>query len=61
MKTPSFLANIVNGKLVIKERERFDLWVSSLEGLVEIVVKPFKRTRSRQQRGYYFGRSGHQR
>lgn len=55
MKAPTFLGTVTDGKLTIKERSTFDLWVASLEGIVEVIVKPFKKTRSRAQRGYYFG------
>lgn len=41
--------------MILRERTNFELWVASLEGIVEVIVKPFKKTRSRQQRGYYFG------
>lgn len=55
MKAPTFIGEVREGKLILKDKTTFDLWVSSLEGIVEVVVKAFKKTRSRQQRGYYFG------
>ena len=54
MKTPTFTGEIQDGKLVIKHRNQFDLFVSSLEGKVEIQVKPYKSTRSDRQRRYYW-------
>lgn len=52
---PIFNGLVEKGKLSIRNREKFDLWVNSLEGEVDIIVKKRKRKRSMAENNYYWG------
>ena len=52
--TPKFTGEIKSGKLYFDDRNKFDRYLLSLKGKVEIVVKKFKKERSLQQNKYYW-------
>jgi len=46
---PKFIGTIEKGKLTMSEQDIFDLYISSLEGEIEVVVKKRNKTRTAQQ------------
>ncbi len=52
---PKFYGEVNDGKLVVENKDKFDLFVGTLSGKVEIVVKPWRKTRSGQQNKYLWG------
>lgn len=56
MKTvPIFKGIVKNGVLALLDRPRFDEWLKSLTGGVELTVGPPKKPRSNQENRYYWG------
>ena len=49
------LAEVIEGKLVIPDREGFAQSVRAMSGKVVLTIEPFRRKRSSQQNRYYFG------
>lgn len=52
---PKHQAVVINGKLKLFDRPRFDEWVKGLNGKVELVVQPPRKPRSRNENNYYWG------
>lgn len=54
--TPKFFGEVDDkGKLEIFEKDKFEMFIASLTGKVEIVVKKFKKNRSVPQNSYLWG------
>lgn len=55
-KTPIFLGKKENGQIVWRDPAKVAEWQESLQdGYLEMEIRPIKPTRSRKQRGYYWG------
>lgn len=51
---PIFYGSVENGKLKIRNREKFDEYIANLIGEVVITVKKKRRTRTVNQNAYYW-------
>jgi hypothetical protein len=52
---PAFDGEVANGKLTIRNRERFDAYLTTLDGPVRVVVSKRKKNRSDNANRYYWG------
>ena len=53
--TPIHSAKVENGKIIFENKETLDLWVSSLEGEVEVIIRKPRKNRTTPQNDYYWG------
>jgi len=53
--TPLFYGKVENGRLKLDNRERFDSYLSGLQGDVQVIVEKRKKRRSNQQNRWYQG------
>lgn len=53
--TPRFVGKVERGKLYVADREQFDRYLTSLQGMVEVVVKKWRKNRSLDQNAWYWG------
>lgn len=52
---PIHRAEVKNGVIRLLDKPRFDEWVKSLSGIVEVVVRPPRKPRSNSENRYYWG------
>jgi hypothetical protein len=52
---PIFRAEITDGILIFQDKEKYDNYVTSLMGKVEVLVRKPKKVRSNRQNRYYWG------
>ena len=50
---PVWQAGNINGKIIIQDKDRFDMYLSTLPEIVNIVVSKHKKRRSGNQNRYY--------
>ena len=50
-----FTAQVINGRLHIKDEQLFDRYIASLDGIVQITIDRRKTPRSMRQNRYYWG------
>ena len=53
--TPIHSAIVENGKLTFQDRNAFEIWVGSLIGEVEVIVRKQRKNRTTPQNEYYWG------
>lgn len=51
---PCWRGQIEHGKMTLEDRAGFEQFVKTLDGVVEVVVKPWKRIRSDAQNRWYW-------
>ena len=54
MFIPKHKAKVENGKLILKDKERFSGWIVTLDGDVEVIVQKPKTTRTSKQNSFYW-------
>lgn len=52
--TPVFRAKIENGIIRYYDKARYQDWFLSLSGEIEVIMRPFKETRTQRQNRYYW-------
>lgn len=52
--TPTHRATVENGRLILRDKERFQAWLGTLRGDVQVIVEKRKSTRSNRQNRYYW-------
>lgn len=52
---PKFYGEVKDGKLKLENQDKFEIYIGTLAGRVELTVKKFRKSRSVQQNRYYFG------
>jgi|TARA_Y100000310_G_scaffold202203_2_gene202337 hypothetical protein len=53
--TPIHQAKIEQGKLIFQDRDALNLWIGSLEGDVEVIIRKPRRSRTTPQNELYWG------
>ena len=51
---PIFNGEAKNGIIKLDDQERYNKWISTLDGRVQVIVKKFRNTRSNRQNKYYW-------
>lgn len=52
---PIFRGIVKNGRLKLHDREKFDNYLTGIDGEVELTVEKFRKKRSDKQNRYYYG------
>lgn len=52
--TPIHYGSVENGKLTVRNKDRFNTWLATLKGNVELIVRKTKSQRSGQQNRFYW-------
>ena len=53
--TPIYIGNVSKGKLILQDKERFQMWIEGLDGVVEIIVRKHRNNRTNRQNNLYWG------
>ena len=52
---PKFYGTVKEGKLTLRNKQNFELYIGGLTGNIEMTVKKISKTRSLNQNNYYWG------